>query len=86
MYNQMVYTPIGYTLNQSDADIINNKYQSFDDWVVNHISELNNGTISIAKYFDANPIIYNSHLVTDNIDDMGLSEIININELLNAIS
>jgi hypothetical protein len=79
--NQMVYTPIGYTLNQSDADIINNKYQSFDDWVDNHISELNNGTISIYEYFDANPIIYNSHLVTDNIDNMGLTEIININEL-----
>lgn len=81
MNNQMVYTPIGYTLTQSDADIINNKYQSFDDWVVNHISELDNGTISISEYFDANPIIYNSYLVTDDIDAMDLSEIININEL-----
>lgn len=81
MYNQVVYTSIGYTLNQSDADTINNKYQSFDDWVVNYNSELNNETISISEYFDANPIIYNSNSVTDNIDDMDLTEIININEL-----
>jgi hypothetical protein len=77
----MVYTPIGYTLNQLDADIINNKYQSFDDWVVTYLSELNNGTISITQYFDAHPIIYNAYLVTDSIDNMGLIEIININEL-----
>jgi hypothetical protein len=81
MNNQVVYTPIGYTLNKSDAEIINNKYKSFDDWVVNYNSELNNETISISEYFDANPIIYNSNSVTDNIDDMDLTEIININEL-----
>lgn len=79
--NTVEQTPIGYTLTQSDADIINNKYQSFDDWVVNHISELDNGTISITEYFDGHPIIYHAYLVTDCIDDMGLSEIININEL-----
>ena len=81
MNNQIIYTPIGYTLNQSDVDIINNKYKSFDDWAFNYNSELYNGTILISEYFDVNPIIYNSHLVTDNIDNMDLTEIININEL-----
>lgn len=79
--NTVEQTPIGYTLIQSDADIINNKYQSFNDWVVNHISELDNGTILISEYFDSQPIIYHAYWVTDCIDDMGLSEIININEL-----
>jgi hypothetical protein len=78
---QLIYSNIGYTLNQEDADAINATYHStFKHWINSNIVDLQNGTKLVAEYFIDNPPFYNAETTTTCIDEMNLS-LIDINTL-----
>ena len=79
----VVYTPVGYTINHSDCDIINNNYDStLGVWVDNNKVELENGTKNISEFFDTTPYVHDARHQTTSIDGMGLHEITNITPYL----
>ena len=80
--NKLVYTPIGYLTNMTDCDIINNNFEAtFVSWVKTNKSYLEAGIMSISSFFETTPVVYSANHMTTSVEDMGLVEINNINEL-----
>lgn len=79
----IITTQVGYINdNQQLCDDINNLYyQNYENWININKNDLENNVISIGDFFINIPYTYSAYQQTDNIDGMGLTEIININEL-----
>jgi hypothetical protein len=75
------YTPIGYTLDMNDVNIINNQYDNtLGLWVEENKTELENGTKSIGEFFSIVSIVYVARYITTSVEGMGLNDI-NVDEL-----
>lgn len=80
--NEMVSTEIGFSIDSVLIDEINNVYyQPYEDWIIANRQDLENQNIDIKSFFETTPVVYSSNYFTTSIEDMGLTEIININEL-----
>ena len=77
------HTPIGYTINVSDYNSINSNYEStLGDWLRTNKTDLESGNIPVSDYFNNNPICYVAYQQTNNIDDMNLTEITDIQNMI----
>ena len=77
----VTYTNIGYVLLESDANIINNNYLSYKNWVETNITNLDDGIIQLSDFFIINPIVYDSLCKTNCIDGFNLLLITDIYNL-----
>lgn len=77
----ITYTNIGYVLSETDANIINQNYISYNNWIETNKTDLENGIKLISEYFTSNPIVYNNLETTTCIDDFNLSLILDIQNL-----
>jgi hypothetical protein len=62
--NNIVYTPVGYVLNDADAEYISN-YGLFSTWYEANITDIKNGTLSIENWITTNGPIYSSCHTTE---------------------
>ena len=77
--NQLLYTPIGYTEDQSIVDSINQEYDlTLGDWIDTNISSLSNGYS--ADILNNNiAYIARTYITNDSISELPL--ITNLNQL-----
>lgn len=77
--NQLEYTPIGYTEDQSIIDAINNEYDiTLGDWINDNIIQLSNGYNAPILN---NNIAYVARTYISDSSDIGLPVITNLNQL-----
>jgi hypothetical protein len=79
--NELIYTPIGYLTSQESLDSISDKLNIFENWITLNRTDLENGSMDLSNFFETNDHYYVCNTVTSSIDDIGLVEIININDL-----
>lgn len=79
--SEVVFTPVGYLLNQDDCVDINVKHDStLGAWVESNRTELETGVVLVSTFFDTTPIVYITRTTATNVD--GLIEITNITEMI----
>lgn len=78
---ELIHTPIGYLTSQTALDSISDKLNTFENWINLNKTDLENGSMGLSDSFQTNNHYYVCNTITNYIDDMGLTEIININEL-----
>lgn len=69
--NEIVYTPIGYTTDQSIIGVINTRYEnSFQNWINQNKTDLENGNILVSEFFVTTPILYITNMTTNYIENL----------------
>ena len=69
--DQILYTPIGYTTDQTIIDQINLEYENtFHAWINENKIDLENGSISISLFFETTPIVYNADTTVNYIENL----------------
>lgn len=75
-------TPIGYVTSQTEADKVDEKFKNF---VNDNMASFTSGSMSIKTeidgFLDTNPLTYSVLYKTDNIDGLGLDEILDVTSL-----
>ena len=75
-------TPVGYTENVHLITEINEQYDvSLGTFLATNRTKLENGVVSINTFFDNLAYVNEARASTDNIDELGLSEITDISQL-----
>lgn len=75
-------TPVGYTENVHLITEINEQYDiSLGAFLATNRTKLENGVVSINTFFDSLAYVHEARATTDNIDELGLTEITSINQL-----
>ena len=76
----VVYTPVGYSVDEVLCDTINSDYDStLGNWVETNKTDLESGVKSISEFFDSIPVVHIAKTGTNY--DVSLPEITDINEL-----
>ena len=76
----VVYTPVGYSVDEVLCDTINADYDSsLGNWVETNKADLENNLKSISEFFDSTPFVHIAKTGTNY--DVSLPEITDINEL-----
>ena len=76
----IVYTPVGYSVDEVLCDTINSDYDStLGNWVETNKTDLESGVKSISEFFDSTAFVYIAKTGTNY--DVSLPEIKDINEL-----
>ena len=79
---ELLSTPVGYTENVHLITEINEQYDvSLGTFLATNRTKLENGVVSISTFFDELAYVNEARASTDNIDELGLSEITDINQL-----
>tara|TARA_R110000796_G_scaffold192641_5_gene309321 strand:+ start:122 stop:400 length:279 start_codon:yes stop_codon:yes gene_type:complete len=79
--SEVVFTPIGYLINQDDCVDINVKHDStLGAWIESNRPELETGVVLVSTFFDTTPIVYIARTTATNV--YGLIEITNISEMV----
>ena len=75
-------TPVGYTENVHLVTEINEQYDvSLGAFLATNRTKLENGVVSINTFFNNLAYVNEARASTDNIDELGLSEITDISQL-----
>lgn len=80
--SNIVISNVGYVTDKANADIINQNYIDFENWIETNKTDLESGIKSITDYFINNPVVYSCLSKTTNIDGFNISLITDINSLL----
>ncbi len=69
--NEIVYTPIGYTTDQSIIDNINTRYENiFHSWIDENKTDLQHGSMLVSEFFETISIIYSVNMTTNYIENL----------------
>ena len=80
--NELKSEPVGFTENINLINEINEHYDSgLGEFIGANRTKLENGLISISIFFDFTSHVHEARSSTDAIEELNLTEIININEL-----
>lgn len=79
--NLVEYTPIGYVSTNDDAQYIHDveSVSSAGQWIYDNIADLKSGGMSPTEFFSIIDHFYISGWETHNVDNMNLSEIVDLN-------
>ena len=81
--NNVVYTPVGYLTNMVDCESINNKFENtYNQWIIDNKTDLENNNISISQFFDTTPVVYLAEQRTESVEGMNLNEILDTSEMI----
>lgn len=76
----VVYTPVGYSVDEVLCDTINADYDSsLGNWVETNKADLESNVKSISEFFASTPFVHIAKTVTNY--DVSLPQITDINEL-----
>ena len=76
----IVYTPVGYSVDEVLCDTINSDYDSsLGSWLETNKTDLESGVKSISEFFDSTSVVHIAKTGTSY--DVSLPEIKDINEL-----
>ena len=79
---ELISTPVGYTENVHLITEINERYDvSLGAFLATNRTKLENGVVSINTFFDNLAYVNEARASTDNIDELGLTEVTDINQL-----
>lgn len=79
--SELTYTPVGYLTSQESLEESSDMLNILNNWILLNKDDLENGVISLNNFFETNEYCYTCNTTTTSVDDMGLFEIENINEL-----
>lgn len=75
-------TPVGYTENVHLITEINEQYDvSLGAFIGANKTKLENGVVSISTFFGDLAYVHEARMTTETIEDLNLTEIIDINQL-----
>jgi len=72
---EVTRSPIGYTMDESKAELANATSADYHSWISENIKDLESQTITVSDYFNNNPSCYACGWTTKLLGKCGIPEI-----------
>lgn len=80
--NNLLYTEIGYVIDQDIIDDINIQYdETLGMFLARNLTNLEKGNVDINSFFNDIPFVYEARTLINDIGDLNLIEIKNLKDL-----